>query len=194
LVLKFYVFWGIVALVLIGVAASVLATHRRNSRKKSKTAAAKSAVQVASGAIPAAIRSDAAFDPSATRILVRTAPATASSALLDRDAARLPEAASARLVCVGGSQKGNSFSVAATGLTVGRDPGNDVVIADPRVSSRHAWIGVIERTAILRDLGSTNGTFLNAQIDSPVSEAALRAGDTIFFGGHSRDQFRFVVD
>ena len=192
--LKLYVFWGIVALVLIGVGVSVLATHRRNFRRNSHAAAAKSAGEVVSGASPAAIPPDAVFDPNATRIQVRTAPATASSALPDRDAARLPEAASARLVCVGGSQKGNSFSFAATGITVGRDPGNDVVIADPRVSSRHAWVGVIERKAILRDLGSTNGTFLNAQIDSPVSEAVLRPGDTIFFGGHSRDQFRFVVD
>jgi pSer/pThr/pTyr-binding forkhead associated (FHA) protein len=43
-------------------------------------------------------------------------------------------------------------------------------------------------------LGSTNGTFLNARIDSPVSEIALSPGDTIFFGGHGRDQFRFVVN
>jgi pSer/pThr/pTyr-binding forkhead associated (FHA) protein len=67
-------------------------------------------------------------------------------------------------------------------------------IADPRVSYHHAWIGIVDQKAVLRDLGSTNGTFLNAQIDAPVGEVVLSPGDTIFFGGHGRDQFRFVLD
>ena len=106
----------------------------------------------------------------------------------------LPPDKTARLVCVGGSQKDHSFPITAAGITIGRDPKNDVVISDPRASYHHAWIGIIDRKAVLRDLGSTNGTFLNAQIEAPVSEVALTPGDTIFFGGHGRDQFRFVVD
>lgn len=98
------------------------------------------------------------------------------------------------MVCVGGTQKGHIFPVTAAGITVGRDPQNAIILDDPRVSAHHAWVGIIDNKAILRDLRSSNGTFLNAQIDSPVSEVVLSPGDTIFFGGHSRDQFRFLAD
>ena len=137
---------------------------------------------------------EAAFDPDATRIHFRGAAEAASPASPNRDAAPLPEEKTARLVCVGGDQKHHSFPVTAAGITVGRDPKNDIVISDSRVSYHHAWVGIVDRKVVLRDLGSTNGTFLNARIDAPVSEVVLSPGDTIFFGGHGRDQFRFVVE
>jgi hypothetical protein len=31
-------------------------------------------------------------------------------------------------------------------------------------------------------------------MDVPVSEVALLEGDTIFFGGHGGDQYRFVLE
>lgn len=189
---KHYVFWGLFALVLIGVFASVMRQRARRRRRDDEGVQA--AVGVVAEGAPAAVPADAAYDPNATRIHFRAPAAGASPAPLKRDGAVLPGEGSARLVCVGGDQKGNSFPVAAAGIMIGRDPQNDVVIQDPRVSYRHAWVGIVDRRAVLRDLGSTNGTFLNAQIASPVSEAVLKPGDTIFFGGHSRDQFLFVVD
>lgn len=192
--LKIYIFWGIFTLVLIGVGVSVTATRRRSSRQKVNAAAAEPAAAVAPSDIPDASPPLAAFDPTATRIHVRPPPTGTSPAVLNRDEAVLPTAGAARLVCVGGTQKGHSFSVTEAGIKVGRDPQNDIVIADIRVSHHHAWIGIIDHKAVLRDLGSTNGTFLNAQMDSLVSEAVLSPGDTIFFGGHGGQQFRFVVD
>jgi pSer/pThr/pTyr-binding forkhead associated (FHA) protein len=124
-------------------------------------------------------------------VSISTVPRTAAQA--HRDAAPLPAGKTARLVCVGGSQKDHSFPITAAGITIGRDPKNDVVIADPRASYHPAWIGIIDQKVVLRDLGSTNGTFLNAQIETPVSEVTLTPGDTIFFGGHGRDQFRLMV-
>ncbi len=191
--IKHYVFWGLFALVMIGVVVTVL-RQRRQSQRLRPAAPEAAVAALKSSSSPVAKPVEAVYDPSATRIHFRDAPTARAPSSQNRDEATLPKAASAKLVCVGGAQKGNSFSVAANGITVGRHADNDIVIADPRVSFHHAWLGVVDQKAILRDLESTNGTFLNGQIDAPVREAVLSPGDTIFFGGHSRDQFLFVVE
>jgi pSer/pThr/pTyr-binding forkhead associated (FHA) protein len=66
-------------------------------------------------------------------------------------------------------------------LTVGRLGDNDVQLDEGSVSSRHAEIEVGEAGAVLRDLDSTNGTFLNGE--QVTGEAALQEGDEIYFGG-----------
>jgi pSer/pThr/pTyr-binding forkhead associated (FHA) protein len=190
--LKHYIFWGLFALVLIAAIASVLRQVRRERKARAAQAAAAPAAANA-GDSPAARPAPAAFDPNATRIHHRAA-ATATAAPQDRDEATLPSGRSARLVCVGGIRKGESFAIAAAGIKVGRDALNDIVIADPRVSHHHAWIGIIDHKVVLRDLDSTNGTFLNAHLDALVHEAVLCPGDTIFFGGHGGNQFRLVFD
>ena len=190
--LKLYIFWGTFVLVLIGVGLTLLSQHNR--RQKNRHAAAESAARAIPATPPAADVADAPYDPNATRIHVRASPASESAALLNRENAILPVGASFRLVCVGGTQKGESFPVRAGGITVGRDAKNDVVIHDPRVSYHHAWVGVVDHKVVLRDLESTNGTFLNANLDSLVREVALIHGDTIFFGGHGGAQFRLVVE
>jgi len=68
-------------------------------------------------------------------------------------------------------------------LSVGRLPDCDVFIDDPSVSKRHAvlnWSDSPARCAV-RDLGSTNGTFLNANSLS-TREAVLKDGDILSFG------------
>lgn len=47
--------------------------------------------------------------------------------------------------------------------TIGRHPQNDVVIEHRAVSGRHAAISLVRDDAILEDLGSSNGTFVNGQ-------------------------------
>ncbi|MDP2826095.1 MAG: FHA domain-containing protein [Sulfuritalea sp.] len=190
--LKLYIFWGLFALVLIGIVGTLI-RDRRNRRLKREAEEAKSRATVAPGDGAAISPPVAAFDPAATRVHVRTTPVGTHSALPSRDEVKLPSEAAPRLVCVGGTQKDHSFPVTVAGITVGRDTDNDIVITDARASHRHAWVGIVDRKVVLRDLGSTNGTFLNAKIDSPVSEVVLSPGDTIFFGGHGRDQFRLVV-
>lgn len=191
--LKLYIFWGTFVLVLLGVGLTLLSQYNR--RQKNRDAAAESAAKAIPEAPPAAAAVEAPFDPNATRIHVRPSPAGESAALLlNRENAILPINASVRLVCVGGHQKGESFPIRSGGITVGRDAKNDIVIHDPRVSYHHAWIGIVDRKVVLRDLESTNGTFLNANLDSLVHEVALIHGDTIFFGGHGGAQFRLVVE
>ena len=48
-------------------------------------------------------------------------------------------------------------------VTIGRKPYNDIVIDHRAVSGQHATITVMLEDAILEDLGSTNGTFVNGE-------------------------------
>jgi len=66
-------------------------------------------------------------------------------------------------------------------LTVGRLGDNDVQLDEGSVSSHHAEIEAGEAGAVLRDLDSTNGTFLNGE--QVTGEASLNEGDEIYFGG-----------
>jgi hypothetical protein len=64
-------------------------------------------------------------------------------------------------------------------LTVGRLGDNDLQLDDASVSSRHAEIEAGD-SPVLRDLGSTNGTYLNGE--QITGEHALAEGDEIYFG------------
>ncbi len=61
--------------------------------------------------------------------------------------------------------------------TIGRDPENDVVIPDRRVSRRHAEVVQIGSDFVLRDCDSKNGTFVNGE--RVLSERRLQDGDEI---------------
>jgi ABC transport system ATP-binding/permease protein len=54
-------------------------------------------------------------------------------------------------------------------LTVGRDPGNDVVLDDPNVSRFHAEVVPAGGGLEVRDLGSSNGTRVNGTLTSAAS-------------------------
>ncbi len=63
--------------------------------------------------------------------------------------------------------------------TLGRHPSNTVRLVDREVSKEHATIERMGRDFILRDLGSSNGTFVNGR---RVAELRLRDGDEISLG------------
>jgi hypothetical protein len=66
------------------------------------------------------------------------------------------------------------------GITrVGRSPDNDIVLDHPSVSSRHCELELGVDSLVVRDCGSTNGTFVNGQ---PVKQASLEAGQTLRLG------------
>ncbi len=68
-------------------------------------------------------------------------------------------------------------------LTVGRLPGCDLMIDDPSVSKNHAVLrwNKSEQRCSVEDVGSTNGTFLNAS-NLIRSETVLKDGDILSFG------------
>lgn len=65
-------------------------------------------------------------------------------------------------------------------LDVGRDPACDLVVEDPRVSKRHARLRWTGAGWALEDLGSKNGTTVNAE---RAAGAELRDGDSLSLGG-----------
>jgi len=74
-------------------------------------------------------------------------------------------------------------------VLIGRDPQNDVVLDDRRVSRKHAEIRLRLGRYTLYDLQSTNGTYVNGR---RVAEKVLDDGDKISVGGlellfHSAD-------
>jgi len=67
-------------------------------------------------------------------------------------------------------------------LTIGRTRANDVVLDDPLVSRQHATLE-LGRPAVLRDLNSFNGTFVNGQ--RLQGSIQLNPGDEVIFGNQT---------
>jgi hypothetical protein len=67
-----------------------------------------------------------------------------------------------------------------TGLNrFGRSAENDHLVVDPSVSDRHCEVLVEGDFVFVRDLGSTNGTFVNKEL---VKESAIYAGQVLRIG------------
>ena len=64
-------------------------------------------------------------------------------------------------------------------LVVGRAVTSDIPIYDPTISRRHAEVSLTETGVLVKDLGSSNGTFLNG---AKVAEAEAAADDVVTFG------------
>ena len=68
-------------------------------------------------------------------------------------------------------------------ITIGRIPGNDVVIPLDTVSSRHARLERDGARVWLVDEGSTNGTAIGNPLNK-IERALLKPGDIVFLGTH----------
>jgi pSer/pThr/pTyr-binding forkhead associated (FHA) protein len=83
-----------------------------------------------------------------------------------------------------GTDAGRVFNLSSGGVyTIGRE-GTDIPLDDPKVSRKHAEIGLYGPGAwVLRDLASTNGTRVNERrVDDRRKLAhwdAIRVGDTL---------------
>jgi pSer/pThr/pTyr-binding forkhead associated (FHA) protein len=63
--------------------------------------------------------------------------------------------------------------------TIGRDANATIQLVDPWVSRRHCRIEIDGDRLVVKDIGSTYGTFVNHE---PVTEAVLLSGDELQVG------------
>lgn len=85
-----------------------------------------------------------------------------------------------------GSQAGREIDLKPGLHRIGRSPENDVHIPEPSISSFHCEILVAEIATSIRDLSSTNGTFINQR---QIAKGVLQHGDVVTLG-----DIDFVVD
>ena len=71
------------------------------------------------------------------------------------------------------------FPISASKATVGRDGGCDIQISLAVVSRQHCELTIANGQVALRDLGSSNGTYVN---NKRVQQAQLHPGDTLSVG------------
>ena len=84
-----------------------------------------------------------------------------------------------KLVILNQGMAGRTFELNIERTTVGRVEDNTLQIADGSVSSHHAEIILRGSEILIRDLGSTNGTFIN---NEKITETVLKPGQTLRFG------------
>ena len=87
-----------------------------------------------------------------------------------------------------GKFAGQVYELRAT-LRIGRHPFNEVSVADLSVSRYHCWIALQDGQAVIEDLASGNGTFVNG--DRLRQRRPLKSGDRILVGN---TQFVFAED
>jgi predicted Zn finger-like uncharacterized protein len=83
-------------------------------------------------------------------------------------ALKLPTDKRFSLAVIQGAATGQIYQITKTRTTLGRS-GADINLDDPEASRQHAAVDILGETAILRDMGSTNGTFIELdRIDQQV--------------------------
>jgi predicted component of type VI protein secretion system len=113
----------------------------------------------------------------------------------------MQESDTLQLVMAQGPQPGRIFEwERGVTLSIGRDPGNRLMVNDPQVSRQHARITPQGGLMILEDLGSTNGTTVNGLRITGVHTLAhgdeIGLGDNVtlmFYGRPTSDAGATVV-
>lgn len=86
----------------------------------------------------------------------------------------------AKLVVLTQAFAGKSCELTAERTTIGRMEDNSLPIAEPSVSSHHCEITLKGNEVLVKDLNSTNGTFINGE--QLTKETVLRPGQTLRLG------------
>jgi hypothetical protein len=84
-----------------------------------------------------------------------------------------------KLMVVAGPNRGTSYQVEDGETSIGRQSGNSVVLQSARVSKRHCVLVASDGELIVRDTGSSNGTFVNGVLSK---EKKVQSGDRISVG------------
>lgn len=85
----------------------------------------------------------------------------------------------AKLVVLSEGQSGRACELKSERTTIGRVDDNAFQIQEPSVSSHHCEVLLRGSDIVIKDLNSTNGTFINGE---PVKEAVLKPGQILRLG------------
>lgn len=85
----------------------------------------------------------------------------------------------AKLVLLSAGMTGRTHELKADKTTIGRVEDNTFQIAEPSVSSHHCEVLLRGDEVTVKDLNSTNGTFINGE---KVSESPLKPGQILRLG------------
>jgi DNA-binding NtrC family response regulator len=99
--------------------------------------------------------------------------------ILDSGGSMSRQSGRGRLLIVKGPDRGEAIAIGDLAMTVGSGPGNDVLLSDPTISRRHLQIEPRIEGVILRDLGSTNGSFVQG---ARFQELTLGFGTEVTIG------------
>jgi DNA-binding NtrC family response regulator len=84
-----------------------------------------------------------------------------------------------QLVVIDGADRGRACRLGEVAIEVGTAPGAGLVLSDDRVSARHLAVRGDGARFVVRDLGSTNGTWYEG---SRITEVTVPAGTTLLAG------------
>src|SRR5207248_6162273 len=85
----------------------------------------------------------------------------------------------AKLVVLSAGMTGRTHELKVDKTTIGRVEDNTFQITEPSVSSHHCEVLLRGSDIVIKDLNSTNGTFLNGE---KVSESVVKPGQTLRLG------------
>lgn len=85
----------------------------------------------------------------------------------------------AKLVILNEGMTGRSHELTVDKTTIGRVEDNAFAITEPSVSSHHCEVLLRGTDVVVRDLNSTNGTFINGE---KIAEATLKPGQILRLG------------
>lgn len=109
----------------------------------------------------------------------------ALSVLTPEQAGRIAGLEGHALIVQRGPQTGKTWVLPPGDTAIGRHPESDIFLDDITVSRHHCRVTAFENTIEVRDVGSTNGTYVN---DSRVDRVELSPGDRLLVG-----KFHLVV-
>ena len=95
----------------------------------------------------------------------------------------LQAAAPPCLVVIQGPELGRRIALEESSLVVGRELGNDVRVPLDGISREHCLLSLRDGGVWVRDLGSTNGTWVNGRALPPRQDVPLVSGDRIELPG-----------
>ncbi len=78
-------------------------------------------------------------------------------------------------------------------LTIGREPSSDILVNSPYLSSVHAEITLVDAQSLtfaIKDLGSTNGTFINGE---RVDKGVFGFSDKVSLGAYQLESIDFIA-